>query len=177
MGLITDNKSYFYQEDVDAKSSIAETLFAKMGAQTNFLNNRMFLKYEMGLTNNYSTLAAGYPYDFVGSTEVIKGNQKVRDIVFFHGTTGSSGTTQWMLQVFRSGSWQNCFSTPLSITTSAASNITFNLTGSAPTGVTLPVFASGFDSLANGESIRTRIVSAQTNAQTLHINIYTTQEN
>lgn len=179
MTLIPESKELYHQEDTQFKASMSEALLTKVGANHNFLASRLTTVYEMGATGNYS-LAASYPLNDVGSQEVIYGNQRIKNITFIHEVSGSSGTSQFDIKVFRSGSWQSIFTTLPAVTTTAAAGVIFDLIIAAPTGITKPVLGGGFDVLNNGEKIRFDILSTMsgaTNPDTINIKIYTTQEN
>lgn len=177
--IIPEQKEIYYLEDTQFKASVSESLLTKVGGNHNFLASRLTTVYSMGASGNYS-LAASYPLNDVGAQEVIYGNQRIKNITFIHEVSGSSGTSQFDIKVFRSGSWQSIFTTLPAVTTTAAAGVVFDLVMAAPTGITKPVVGAGFFALADGEKLRFDILSTMTGAtkpDTINIKIYCTQEN
>lgn len=172
--IVTPERKLFYTEDVAAGAANSEANANKIAATNNFINSRITKPFHFGVGGaTYSGLSA-YPYTFSNNSEICAENLLLQKLVVTRQTAGISGTTVFYLEIRRylSSTWTNMFSTNCSITSAAANNLVFNNTDlTAPSGVTLPILASGMSVLNFGDEIRFVLVSAATNAANLQITL------
>jgi hypothetical protein len=170
--LINSEPEKFYLEDMQGNASLSETLMNKIGASHNFIFD-YFIAYHFGVSGApYSSLSA-YPYTFSNNMENVYITSQITNIEIFNEISGTAGTTEFRIerQLAAGGAWTNIFSTNCSILNTAADNLSFKNTGSAPAGVTLPVIS--ISSLAPDDKLRFVLISAATGAQNLKIKINT----
>jgi hypothetical protein len=172
--LVTAERTLFYLEDVAAGAANSEANANKIASNSNFILERITKPLHFGVGGgNYSGLS-GYPYTFSNNSEICAENLLIQKIVITNKTSGISGSTVFYLEKrpYLSGTWSTMFSTNCTIDNTAADNLVFNSTDvSAPSGVTLPVLASGMSNLNFGDEIRCVLVSAADQANNLLITL------
>lgn len=170
--IVTPERKLFYLEDVASGSANSEANANKVAATNNFINSRITKPLNFGVGGAVYSGLSGYPYIFTNNSEICAENLLIQKIVITNQISGTSGNTVFYLEKrpYGSGTWTTMFSTNCTINHAASDNLIFSSTDvSAPSNVTLPVLASGMESLLFGDEIRFVLVTAATAAANLLI--------
>jgi hypothetical protein len=157
-------------DDTAGGASCSEAIFSKFGSVSNFVLNN-FIVLPFGISGApYSGLSA-YPYTFNGSIEPARLRLNIEKITVFNEVSGISGTTSFRIekQLAAGGAWTNIFTTDCSISNTAADGVFFETGGSAPSGVTLPVFPA--TTLEVNDKLRFVLITAADQAQNLKVRV------
>jgi len=170
MAFLVSEREKIYEEDVAGGVSVSESILAKFGSTANFIFDRIVQRLEFGIAGNFFSVLAT-PYTFTGNSEVAIESYLIQRVSVSLQVSGISGQTEFKLErrLSGSGTWTNMFSTNLIISNTAADNLYFLSTGSAPSGVTLPVLS--ITTLAAGDEVRGVLVTAADQARNLQVNL------
>jgi hypothetical protein len=154
--------------EVAYKAAVSESTFNKLGGAINFINDRQTMTFEFGLLKlqansgspSYSGLTT--PFTDFGTSETFPYAAEIIAVTCYHGTAGSSGTTELDIKwqpVNSAAAFATIFSTTPKVTSSAASEVYFDSLGNntTPTGCTAPVLSKS--TFAAGDKIRCDVVS------------------
>lgn len=153
-------------EETKYKSAVSEFTWQKIGGAINFINSYQVMKLQFGIVKaDTNSGAATYgiittPYTNFGFYETFPYNATVVGAELYHGTAGSSGTTELDIKWAAAGSssFATIFSTTPKVTSSAASEVFWDTFGNAtaPTGCTVPVFSK--TTFSAGDKLRCDIL-------------------
>lgn len=156
--------------DVAGGASVSEAVGSKLGATSNFLLNN-FIVLPFGISGAPFSGLSAYPYTFNGSIEPARLRLNIEKITVFNEVCGISGTTSFRIekQLAAGGAWTNIFTTDCSISNTAADGVFFETGGTAPSGVTLPVFPA--TTLEVNDKLRFVLITAADQAQNLKVRV------
>ncbi|MBO9666957.1 MAG: hypothetical protein J7501_09105 [Bdellovibrio sp.] len=123
MGVVESIRSMFYDEEVRFRSSVSESLMAKIARSVNFINTAHTERAVFTLSGNYSPANPGsLPFLGIDQSIIFAKNSEIVAVNIWNRKTGATGTTEldikWKPQV--GGVWQSIFSTTPKFNSSVA---------------------------------------------------------
>lgn len=162
MSDIAPQRRMIQVEETKYKSAVSEFTWQKIGGAINMINTYQTIKLQFGITKadsnsgspTYNVIST--PYSDFGFKETFPFNAEIVGANIYHGTAGSSGTSELDIKwaAVNSGSYSTIFSTTPKVASTAASEVAFDTFGNAttPTGCTVPVFSKTV--FAAGDKLR-----------------------
>lgn len=154
-------------EETQYGAGVSEFTLQKLGGAVNFINDRQVMQFHFGVaraTTNLNTPRYSFittPFVNFGGPETFPYDSEVVAVSAYHGTTGSSGTSEIDIEWAAEGddTWASIFSTTPKVASTADDEVYFDTLGNTatPTGCTAPVISkTEFDA---GDKLRCTIES------------------
>jgi len=165
-------------QELNRRSSLAESTWDKIGGSINFINDRQAQHYQFNLNGRYGQVGVSALTRFDGG-HVVKGNEEVYGVAMYNGISGSSGTSTIDIRVIRGGSdIGSLFGTLPSIDFNSPNDAKvirdfINAVDSSDTGTTLPTLSGLASTLVIGDVLRADLTSVMTGAETVNIIVMT----
>ena len=171
--LVTAERTLYYLEDVASGAANSEANANKIASNSNFIFTRITKPLHFGIGGAAYSSLSGYPYTFSNNSEICTEDLLIQKIVFTNQISGTSGDTVFKLEkrAYGSGTWNTMFSINYTINHAASDNLVFTSIATAPSGVTLPVLATGMENLSFGDEIRFVLISAAAGATNLLVTL------
>lgn len=173
MPIVTPEPNLIQTNDVAFSASVSEAVGNKIGSSLNYVLLNFDI-YEFGVSGNAYSSLSGYPYFFMASTERIRANCSISDILVTNEISGISGTTSFNLQrqLATGGGYTDISVSNTTISNTADDGISFKYSDLVyPAGV--GVGAYNLTTLGVGDRVRFVLVGAADQASTLNIKLVT----